>query len=101
MSADKSSFAKLSDSNYAEWNVFVHTMLIRKGLWEVMSGEDSMPLSGPNSKPVKTWKKKNAEAQAEIVLHVEVSQLPHVRDENAGDVWNNLKTMHLSHGLAL
>jgi hypothetical protein len=42
-----------------------------------------MPLSGSNPKAVKAWRKKNAEAQAEIVLHVEVSQLAHVCDENS------------------
>jgi gag-polypeptide of LTR copia-type/Zinc knuckle len=59
-----------------------------------------MLLSGSNLKAMKAWRKKNAEAQAEIVLHIEVSQLAHVCDENSKDIWNNLETMHCSCGLA-
>jgi hypothetical protein len=83
MSSDKLSlFVKLNDS-------------------KVVSSEDNMLLSGFNSKAVKVWRKKNVEAQTEIVLHIKVLQLAHVHDENSEHIWNNLETMHCSHGLVL
>ncbi|KAH9840579.1 uncharacterized protein C8Q71DRAFT_702070 [Rhodofomes roseus] len=45
---------KLDESNYAEWTVVMRALLVRKGLWDVTGGTDTVrPLGSPNSKVVK------------------------------------------------
>ena len=70
-------FANLNKSNYAEWSLYMQSTLIKKGLWRVVEGSESHPLGSPNSKAVKAFDCCQAEAHAEIVLHLEPSQLPH------------------------
>ncbi|KAH9858481.1 hypothetical protein C2E23DRAFT_711878, partial [Lenzites betulinus] len=40
----------LNDSNYAEWSIQMRAILVRKGIWEVVSGTATRPLGSPNSK---------------------------------------------------
>ena len=44
-----------------------------------------------NLKAVGTWKWKMEEAHSEIVLNVEPSKLPHIRELDATKAWANLK----------
>ncbi|EPS96576.1 hypothetical protein FOMPIDRAFT_1094319, partial [Fomitopsis schrenkii] len=47
---------KLDETNYAEWVVLMHALLVRKGLWEVTGGMDTERLMGSDgSKAVKAW----------------------------------------------
>jgi hypothetical protein len=74
-----SGFDKLKDSNYGPWSKLLKALLIRKGLWDVVSGDETLPNGSPNTKPVRAFRKKQAEAGAEIILHVEPSQLPFIK----------------------
>jgi Domain of unknown function (DUF4219) len=47
---------KLNDSNYADWHIKMEALLDEKELWDLVSGDETMPLSSPNSKAVKTFK---------------------------------------------
>lgn len=90
---------KLDETNYAEWVVLMHALLVRKGLWEVTGGMDTERLMGSDgSKAVKAWVKKTEEARAELALSVDRSQLAHVCAGNAADVWLRLETMHQARG---
>ncbi|KAL4075532.1 hypothetical protein J3A83DRAFT_4088071 [Scleroderma citrinum] len=43
-------FVNLNESNYAEWLLYMQSTLIKKGLWKVVEGSETCPLSSPNSK---------------------------------------------------
>ena len=45
--------------------------------------------------------KRLAEARAEIILHVETSQLTHVCDPDPTTIWKTLETVHCAHGFAM
>ncbi|KAG0701305.1 hypothetical protein DFH29DRAFT_786349, partial [Suillus ampliporus] len=68
-----------------------------RGLMEYVDGTKTMPLGSPNLKAVKDFLKKQAKAHAEIVLHVETSQLSHVHDHNPAVIWTALETVHHAH----
>ena len=92
------SILKLNETNYAEWSMLMEAVLVRKGLWGVASGADTKPLGSPNTKTVKSWKRKSDEARTEIILNVEPSQLPHIKSMDAPDVWEDLKMLHQARG---
>ena len=97
------SIAKLNDSNYTEWVVGMRATLIRRGLWEVVerSETDTRPNGSDNTKAVRSWRAKRQEAQAELLLHVEPSQYPHVADEDDPyAAWEALRSVHQSRGFA-
>jgi hypothetical protein len=95
-----SGFEKLNDSNYGPWKKLLKALLIRKGLWEVVSGDETLPSGSPNTKPVRAFRKRQAEAGAEIILHVEPSQLPFIEDDDPKVVWDALAAMHQARGMA-
>ena len=66
-------FANLNESNYAEWSLYMQSMLIKKGLWKVVEGSETCLLGSPNSKAVKAFERHQAEAHAEIVLCQELN----------------------------
>jgi hypothetical protein len=94
------SFSKLDEANYYEWRMLMEAILIRKGLKEYIDGTKKIPLGSPGSKAIKDFVRKQAEARAEIVLHVETSQLSHVRDADPAVIWTNLETVHRARGFA-
>jgi hypothetical protein len=65
-----------------------------------MNGAEVLPIGSENSRAVKTWKKKNAEARTEIILCVEASQLAHCHLDTAAEVWSNLRKVHQTKGFA-
>ena len=93
----------------------MEAQLVRKDLWEWVSGEQTMPDEieertedpkitktqvNANVKDRALAKKKWAEARAEIILHVEDSQLPHIRSPNPYEVWSQLRLVHRARGFA-
>lgn len=78
----------------------IEALLTRKGLDDVAFGRAPKPLTGPNSKGVKDWERKNKEARAEIMLHVEEDQLTHCFSMVASETLDELERVHRAHGLA-
>lgn len=95
-----SGFDKLNDSNHGTWKKLEKALLVRKGLWDVVSGDETLPSGSPNTKAVRAFRKRQAEACAEIILHVEPSQLPFIEDDDPKVVWDNLAAMHQARGMA-
>jgi Domain of unknown function (DUF4219) len=84
-------FDKLNETNYDDWKIQVEALLEEKGLFGVVSGRDVMPTTGPSSKGVKAFLEKQRLARSKIILAIEPSQLPHVRnEENPFVIWQNL-----------
>jgi len=96
----ESSISKLNGSNYYEWKMLMEALLVRRGLMEYLDGSKAKPVGSTNSKAIKDFMKRSAEACAEIVLHVEISQLAHVRDPDPTAIWSTLETVHCARGFA-
>ena len=80
----------------------MEALLEEKGLFGVVSGRDIMPTTGSNSKGVKTFLEKQRLARSKIILAIEPSQLPHVRnEEDPFVIWQNLTQIHRARGLGI
>jgi hypothetical protein len=79
-------FVKLNDSNYIEWSIRMEAELVRAGLWSMVEvhldridGKDPATIAAELAvKKSKRSPEKMAQAQAEIILHVEDGQLAHM-----------------------
>ena len=88
-------FDKLNETNYDDWKIQMEALLEEKGLFGVVSGRDVMPTTGPSSKGVKAFLEKQRLARSKIILAIEPSQLPHVRnEENPFVLWQNITRIH-------
>ena len=96
----KNSVMKLNEINYADWSMMMEAVLVRKQLWDVVNGEKTKPMGSENSSVVKSFIRKQAEARAELVLAVESSQLPHLRNADPSKIWEDLKNIHKARGFA-
>lgn len=76
----------------------MEAFLIRKKLLEVVNGTARHPGGTEGSKKVQDFYRKQAEARAEIILRVTPSQLAHCRNADPMVIWNDLATIHSSHG---
>ena len=91
-------FARLNDSNYAEWAVRMQAILVRCGLWSQIvnivvdeTGKDATTVAAE----IEDLKKKRSaekmdEAYAEMVLRVEDGQLSHMCSRDPMEVWRTL-----------
>ena len=75
-------------------------VLVKKNVWEVVSGAETLPNGSPNTKPVRAFRRKQAEAITEITLRVEPAQLSFIQDEDPKVVWDTLISVHQSRGMA-
>jgi hypothetical protein len=95
-------FDKLNETNYDDWKFQMEALLEEKGLFGVTCGRDVMPATGPNSKGVRTFIEKQRLARAKIILCIEPSQIPHIRNESdPAVIWKNLSQIHRARGLGV
>ena len=92
-------FDKLNESNYDDWKLQMEAYLEEKELFGFLDGTQVAPTTGPNSKSMRTYQQKQRLARAKLILAVEPSQLPHVRDEDPAVIWMNLSKIHSARGL--
>lgn len=93
-------FPKLNDSNYWVWKVLMKAMLVRKNLWDVVDGSETRPSGSANTKAVRSFNRKQAEAVAEITLALDSSQLSFISSDDPKEVWDYLTSIHLGRGVA-
>jgi hypothetical protein len=91
---------KLTADNYEVWRILMEAVFTRKNVLDVAVGTTPRPTTGPNSKAVKDWDRKSAEARAEMILAVEIDQLAHMTASTAPEVWEELERVHRSRGFA-
>jgi len=90
---------KLSDSShYPDWAMQMEALLEEKELWDIVTGTEPVPTTGPNSKAMKAYVRKGKVAKVKIILHLNKSQLPHPRLDTAKEIWNNLACIHRARG---
>jgi hypothetical protein len=94
------SFEKLNDSNWGQWRMLMKALLVKKNLWGVVDGTEVAPNASPNTKIARAFRRKQAEAVAEIILHVDVTQLSFIQDENPETVWDALADVHQARGMS-
>jgi hypothetical protein len=100
MGERESSYDKLNNVNWSTWKVVMKALLVKKNLWDVVSGHETLPASGPNTKAVRTFRWKQAEAIAEITLRVETPQFSFIQDDDPHVVWDALAAVHQTRGMA-
>jgi hypothetical protein len=88
------SFDKLNDSNWGQWKMFMKAVLVKKNVWEIVNGTETLPAGSSNAKPVRAFRRKQAEAIAEITLRVQPAQLSFIQDEDPKVVWDTLTNVH-------
>lgn len=107
MADDLIRFARLNDSNYAEWVVRMEAVLIKRGLWDLVQHE--VDEEGKDSDAIaaewKKWRDKRTkakldEARAELVLRVDDGQLAHMHSRDPAEIWATLKRVHRAAGFA-
>ena len=96
----ESSISKLNGLNYYKWKMLMEALLVWRGLLEYVDGLKPKPVGSLNSKAIKDFMKRLAEACVEIVLHIETSQLTHVHDPDPTAIWKTLETIHCARGFA-
>uniref|UniRef100_A0A182PX86 DUF4219 domain-containing protein n=1 Tax=Anopheles epiroticus TaxID=199890 RepID=A0A182PX86_9DIPT len=86
----KFAIEKLHGSNWQTWSVRIEMLLTRDDLWEVV--EQDVPDEAARTA---AWKAKDRKAKATIILLIEDSQLPLVKNAVcAHDVYSALKQYH-------
>ena len=80
--------------------MFMRALLVKKNVWDVVSGLETLPAGSPNSKPVHAFRRKQAEAIAEITLNVEPTQLIFIQGDDPNVVWDSLTKVHQARGMA-
>lgn len=90
MSDQKFGVPKLSGTNWQTWKIRLESLLAREDLWEVIA--DEIPEEEDRDA---AWKSADRKARATIVLLLEDSQLPLVKNcVHARDAFNALKAYH-------
>jgi hypothetical protein len=92
----------LSNGNYQEWSGEMRALLMRSGLWSVVSGKVKQPGKGKDkesdgSDELAKWETKQEKAAGEIYLAVESDQRVHFsgHEDNPKAMWESLKKAHL------
>lgn len=84
----RGSVLKLNNSNYQTWKFKLQLLLVKEGLWDLVT--DDVPAI-----PDAIWKVKDGKAKAVIGLLVEDNHLIHIKNLNyAREYWNVLKEMY-------
>ncbi|KRZ71003.1 Retrovirus-related Pol polyprotein from transposon TNT 1-94 [Trichinella papuae] len=80
--------AKLNSSNYQLWKLKMKVLLMRDGLWDLVSQPKPCPVP-------EDWSRKECKAIAAICLTVEDDQLIHLAQlETAREMWQTLQRLH-------
>ncbi|KRY42309.1 Retrovirus-related Pol polyprotein from transposon TNT 1-94 [Trichinella spiralis] len=80
--------AKLNSSNYQLWKLKMKVLLMRDGLWDLVSQPKPCPIP-------EDWSRKECKAIAAICLTVEDDQLIHLAQlETAREMWQTLQRFH-------
>jgi hypothetical protein len=90
-------FPQLNHTNYAEWALRMEAILIRGGFWDLITGDEKLEDESKEA-DIKTFRRREAQCRAEIVLRVEDSQLSHMADRSPMVVWNALASVHRARG---
>jgi hypothetical protein len=84
----------LTNGNYQEWAGEMKAVLMRNGIWGVVSGKTSKPEKGEE---LAKWEAKAEKAAGEIYLAVESDQRVHFggEEEDPKAMWDSLARAHL------
>jgi len=95
------SIPKLNDINYVTWSIRMKAILVRKGLWAIVSGTEKFPDSDKaEATKLAAFTQRQLEACSELILAVEDSQLAHMDSDDPKVVWDELSKVHGARGLS-
>lgn len=67
---------KLNNNNYSTWREDIRVMLMEKGCWRIVSGEEEAPKEGESEKIKRTFSQRTDKAYSTIYLHIEKEYRP-------------------------
>lgn len=100
---------RLDGTNYSLWSYMMKILLIAKGLWDLVNGDEVRPpslapstprgssssSSSTSSEEQKKWDRRDAQAHSMVALAVKRSILPHIRScKTSKSAWETLYTMY-------
>ena len=100
---------KLDGSNYALWSFMLRNILVGKGLWDIVSGDEIRPMttqgtpssqgsvassSHPLFEEQRKFNRCNAQALSLISLSVKRHIMKTIKSCTSKDAWNKLSSMH-------
>lgn len=96
------SFEKLKSGGWFNWSMRMQMRLVEKDLWGIISGAEERPETGVKKQA--TYDKRAQTCLAELVRHVEDSELPHIRryltPPEPWLAWERLREIHEGRGWA-
>jgi gag-polypeptide of LTR copia-type len=104
MSSSANSIEKLHSGNYHTWKLRARMLLVKEGLWPIVSGIRKIPTVGKSSEAsgdVAKWADDDQNALATIMLSISDSMLTHVYDcKTSSEAWTKLAEIHEPKGFA-
>lgn len=83
---------KLNNSNWNVWKFQVKVVLLSKGLFEIISGAEVIPVGDADQ--IAKWKIKDARAQEVLVVRMEDEIISHVMQcESSKQMWEKLESI--------
>jgi len=98
MAANSNTFDKLNDENYSAWAKYMKAHLVKKDLWDIVSGDTPRPVGGAHHRTITAWQKKHDIAAAEILLHVSPKYITHCNESDVVGTWIKLKLLFRTEG---
>lgn len=84
---------KFNGENWTTWKFQIQVVLKSKGLYEMVVGKTTKPVSGENA--IVEWERKDAKAQEQLVCRLENKPLTHILSCNsAEEMWKKLTTIY-------
>ena len=72
------SFPRLNHINYTEWSIQMEAILVHANLWALVTSDKKVAVDEKDAEKIKDFQKQQATCKAEMVLHVDDSQLSHM-----------------------
>ena len=91
---NKQIIEKLTHANYDSWSFRMMMLLVDRDLWEIVSGEETLPGNATEEKK-RQFKRRSQKAMALIGLHVGDEFLPHIVDAKEPKLlWKKLEKFY-------
>ena len=95
MDNSRTEIVRLNGKNYATWKTQCRMLLLKEGLWEIVTGAEEAPADDAGADVIRQFKTRKNRALAIVTLAVETWLLYHIDDmTEPKDVWTKLQSVY-------